>query len=98
MFSPIASSGGSSRHSRDSGNPGAGVSMVALDPRFRGGDGRRQPNACHVSALHDGLAADVFAAAEHQRRLVGIGEALDVADEDDVVAAVMAKLAAAFEM
>ena len=48
--------------------------------------------------MHDRLAAHVFAAAEHQRRLVGIGEALDMADEDDVVAAVMAELVAAFEM
>src|SRR6266581_3336205 len=51
-----------------------------------------------ISTLQDRLAADVFAAAKHQRRLVGIGETLDMADEDDVVAAVMAELVAAFEM
>src|SRR5581483_3428021 len=50
------------------------------------------------SALQDRLAAHVSAAAEHQHRLVGIGKALDMADEDDVVAAVMAELVAALEM
>src|SRR3954471_13454153 len=48
--------------------------------------------------LHDRLAAYVFAAAEHQSRFVGIRKALDMADKDDVVAAVMPELIAAFEM
>src|SRR5260370_62953 len=50
------------------------------------------------SALHDRLAAHVAAAAEQQRRLVGVGEALDMTDEDDVVAAVTAELLSAPEM
>src|SRR6266700_1165520 len=50
------------------------------------------------SAWEQWLAAHVFAAAEQEGRLVGVGVALDVADEDDVVAAVMAILVAAFEM
>src|SRR5437879_1023283 len=49
-------------------------------------------------ALQNRLAADVLAAAEQQGRLVGIGETLDMADEDDVVAAVMAEFVAALEM
>jgi hypothetical protein len=44
------------------------------------------------------LAPHVFAAAEQQCRLVGVGVTLDVADEDNVVAAVMAIFVAAFEM
>src|SRR5579864_8873490 len=52
----------------------------------------------NLSVLHYRFAAHVSAAAEQQGRLVGVGEALDVADEDDVVAAVMAELVAALEM
>src|SRR5271170_286255 len=51
-----------------------------------------------ASALEDRLAAHVLAAAEQEGRPVGIGEALDMADKDDVVAAVMAELVAALEM
>src|SRR6266542_4276180 len=50
-----------------------------------------------ASPLQDRLAAHVFAAAEQQSRLVGIGETLDLADEDDVVAAVVAEFITAFE-
>src|SRR5207237_7880123 len=44
------------------------------------------------------LASHVFAAAEQQCRLGCVGVAFDVADEDDVVAAVMPVLVAALEM
>src|ERR1700730_8546867 len=44
------------------------------------------------------LAAHVLAAAEQKRRLGGVGVALEVADEDDVVAAIMPILVAALEM
>src|SRR4051812_2833583 len=50
------------------------------------------------SGRDERLAAHVFAAAEQQCWLVGVGVALDVADEDDVVAAVMPILVAALEM
>ena len=51
-----------------------------------------------VSGREQRLVAHVFAAAEQLCGPVGIGVALDVADEKDVVAAVMAALVAAFEM
>src|SRR5438477_8776042 len=64
--------------------------------RFRRDDKIRERAA--KSALQDRLAAHVFAAAEQQGRLVGVGEALDMPDENDVVAAVMAEFVAALEM
>jgi hypothetical protein len=43
------------------------------------------------------LAAHVFAAAEQQGRPVGVGVALDVANKDDVIAAIVAGFIASFE-
>src|SRR6516225_9325321 len=44
------------------------------------------------------LPAHVFATAEQQRRLVRVGVALDMADEDDVVAAIVPVFIATLEM
>src|SRR5690349_9685804 len=71
-----------------------GQSRCSPSPRERG-EGRGEGQE---SSRLDRFAADVLAAAEHQGRLVGVGEAFDMADEDDVIAAIMAELVAALEM
>jgi hypothetical protein len=48
--------------------------------------------------VESGLATHVFAAAEQQGGPVGICIALDVPNEDDVIAAVMPALVARLEM
>src|SRR4051794_13978618 len=38
-------------HSRESGNPGATVRSLALDPRFRGGDGNRNGGVTQIASV-----------------------------------------------
>ena len=46
------------RHSRASGNPGASAPAVALDPRFRGGDGLQGPRYRFRAAGHSANRLD----------------------------------------
>src|SRR5215472_1052671 len=51
-----------------------------------------------ASGRDQGLAAHIFALAEQERRLGRVRVAFDVSDKNDVVAAVVPILVAAFEM
>src|SRR5215471_20791169 len=73
--------------------------------RLKAGTGRGPANRCgarsdcsRASAGDQRLAAHVFAAAEQQRRFIRVRVALNMADKDDVVAAIVPVLVAALEM